>query len=70
VVNAARGFDLIEIEGDAAFLSREADTLDGDARRSPPSPRLFSPCIALSTWNGAWSNSTCARATVALRRAT
>ena len=27
VVDAARGFDLIEIEGDAAFLSREADTL-------------------------------------------
>jgi hypothetical protein len=32
VVDAARGFDLIEIEGDAAFLSREADTLDGAAR--------------------------------------
>src|SRR5215212_9370365 len=31
VVDAARGFDLIEIEGDAAFLSREADALDGDA---------------------------------------
>src|SRR3954471_18852381 len=29
VVDAARGFDLIEIEGDAAFLSREADGLDG-----------------------------------------
>jgi hypothetical protein len=28
VVEAARGFDLVEIEGDAAFLSREAD---GDA---------------------------------------
>ncbi len=25
VVDAARGFDLIEIEGDAAFLSRDAD---------------------------------------------
>jgi hypothetical protein len=32
VVDAARGFDLIEIEGDAAFLSREADSLDGGAR--------------------------------------
>ena len=32
VVDAAREFDLIEIEGDAAFLSREADALDGDAR--------------------------------------
>jgi hypothetical protein len=31
VVDAARGFDLIEIEGDAAFLSREADALDGPA---------------------------------------
>jgi hypothetical protein len=29
VVDAARDFDLIEIEGDAAFLSREADALDG-----------------------------------------
>jgi hypothetical protein len=29
VVDAARGFDLVEIEGDAAFLSREADGLDG-----------------------------------------
>src|SRR3954468_22484254 len=33
VVDAARGFDLIEIEGDAAFLSREADTLDAGAAR-------------------------------------
>jgi hypothetical protein len=31
VVDAAGDFDLIEIEGDAAFLSREADPLDGDA---------------------------------------
>jgi Protein of unknown function (DUF2652) len=32
VVGAARGFDLIEIEGDAAFLSRDAGGLDsGDA---------------------------------------
>jgi hypothetical protein len=31
VIDAARGFDLIEIEGDAAFLSRRADGLDGDA---------------------------------------
>jgi hypothetical protein len=29
VVDAARDFDLIEIEGDAAFLSRDADGLDG-----------------------------------------
>jgi hypothetical protein len=31
VIDAARDFDLIEIEGDAAFLSREADALAGDA---------------------------------------
>jgi hypothetical protein len=34
VVNAARDFDLIEIEGDAAFLSRDADGLDGRATLS------------------------------------
>jgi hypothetical protein len=31
VIDAAGDFDLIEIEGDAAFLSREAHALDGDA---------------------------------------
>ena len=31
VVDAAPGFDLIEIEGDAAFLSLEADALDNGA---------------------------------------
>jgi len=31
VVRAARGFDLIEIEGDAAFVSREIDGMDGPA---------------------------------------
>ena len=31
VIDAAGDFDLIEIEGDAAFLSRHADSLDGDA---------------------------------------
>ena len=31
VIDAARGFDLIDVEGDAAFLSRQADALDGDA---------------------------------------
>src|ERR671917_887238 len=29
VIDAAPGFELIEIEGDAAFLSRDADTLNG-----------------------------------------
>src|SRR5215216_3090027 len=31
VIDAARDFDLIEIEGDAAFLSRQADALNRDA---------------------------------------
>ena len=31
VIDAAPGFDLIEIEGDAAFLARSADASDGDA---------------------------------------
>jgi hypothetical protein len=31
VVDAARDFDLIEIEGDAAFLAREVDSQDGGA---------------------------------------
>jgi hypothetical protein len=31
VVDAARGFDLIELEGDAAFLSRKADAPDDGA---------------------------------------
>ncbi|PRY50234.1 uncharacterized protein DUF2652 [Geodermatophilus tzadiensis] len=34
VVGAARDFDLIEIEGDAAFLSRDVDGLDGPATLS------------------------------------
>ena len=31
VIDAAHGFDLIEVEGDAAFLARQADALEGDA---------------------------------------
>jgi hypothetical protein len=31
VIGAARGFDLIEVEGDAAFLVHRADALDGGA---------------------------------------
>jgi len=31
VIDAAPDFDLIEIEGDAAFLAHRTDTLDGDA---------------------------------------
>src|SRR5947209_4570414 len=31
VVQAAHGFELVEIEGDAAFLSRDAEGLEGEA---------------------------------------
>jgi hypothetical protein len=31
IVDAAQGFDLVEIEGDAAFLARDAEGLDGPA---------------------------------------
>jgi hypothetical protein len=31
VIDAADDFELVEIEGDAAFLSRQADTIDADA---------------------------------------
>ncbi|MDQ3451531.1 MAG: DUF2652 domain-containing protein, partial [Actinomycetota bacterium] len=31
VIDAAPGFELIEIEGDAAFLARQADALDTEA---------------------------------------
>ena len=34
IVDAARDFDLVEIEGDAAFLSRDADELNGPATLS------------------------------------
>jgi hypothetical protein len=34
IVGAARDFDLIEIEGDAAFLSRDAEGMDGTATLS------------------------------------
>ena len=34
IVDAARGFELIEIEGDAAFLSRDVDGLNGAAALS------------------------------------
>jgi Protein of unknown function (DUF2652) len=34
IVGAARDFDLVEIEGDAAFLSRDAEGLDGAATLS------------------------------------
>jgi hypothetical protein len=30
VIDAAPGFDLVEVEGDAAFLSRRTDTIDGE----------------------------------------
>ena len=49
VVDAARGFDLIEIEGDAAFLSRDADGLDGAATLAAITERGRRACTAPST---------------------
>ena len=67
VVDAARDFDLIEI-GDAAFLSREADSLDGGAMLASITGSVVAMHRA-STWSAGSSNSTCARASAALRRA-
>lgn len=41
VVDAAKGFDLIEIEGDAAFLARDVDGLDGPAALSAITDAAF-----------------------------
>ena len=68
VVDAARGFDLIEIEGDAAFLSREADGLD-DGATSPRSPRPSSRCTSAFHAERKLVARTSARATAARRRA-
>ena len=65
VIDAARDFDLIEIEGDAAFLSRQADALDGDATVAAIDARPSSPCTARSTSSGSTSRPTCARARAA-----
>ena len=56
IVDAARGFTLIEIEGDAAFLSRDAEGLDGPAalRRRPRTRRR--PCTRPSTPSAATSS--------------
>ena len=68
VVDAAPGFELIEIEGDGAFLARPADRMGPDEAvaevvRRPP------PCTAPSTSSVATSPPTCAPATAARRRA-
>ena len=63
MIDAAPGFDLIEIEGDAAFLSRQADARDGrrHGRRDPRGRHR--PCTGPSTSSGSTSRRTCARAT-------
>jgi hypothetical protein len=43
IVDAARGFDLIEIEGDAAFLARDVDGLGGAETLTT----LTTACVAL-----------------------
>ena len=56
VVDAARGFDLIEIEGDAAFLSRDADELDDGGGARPDHRGRRRRCTGPSTRNGSWSS--------------
>ena len=68
VIDAAGDFELIEIEGDAAFLSRPAD--GGRDARSPRYRRPSAACTARSTASAGTSRPTCARATAASRRRT
>jgi len=67
VIDAAGDFDLIEIEDDAAFLSRQVDAPDGDADAMTGPP---STCTAPSTASATTSRPTSARATAARRPTT
>jgi len=68
VIDAAGDFDLIEIEGDAAFPSRQVDAPDGDAVAAMTRPP--STCTAPSTASATTSRPTSARATAARRPTT
>ena len=61
IVDAARDFDLIEIEGDAAFLSRDAAGLDGPAMLAVVTDAAVAMHV-LSTRSVGSSSSTCAPA--------
>ena len=63
MVDAARDFDLIEIEGDAAFLSRRVDTLDGDATIAATTQAAVVHAPRVPRGAPATSRPTCARAT-------
>ena len=69
VIDAAGDFDLIEIEGDAAFLSRQADTLDDDATVAAMTQAVVDMHRAFHASAGT-SRPTCARATGVRRRTT
>ena len=69
VIDAAGDFDLIEIEGDAAFLSRPADALD-DAATAAAMTRPSRRCTTRSTASAGTWRRTCARATPASRPTT
>jgi hypothetical protein len=61
-------FDLIEIEGDAAFLSREADPLNGDAMLGAVTDAVGAMHRAFHVERRLVELTLC-RATVAVRRA-
>jgi hypothetical protein len=66
VIDAVPDFDLIEIEGDAAFLAREADVLDSDTAVAL-TPTLPWRCTAHSTLSATMSRPTFAHVAVATR---
>jgi hypothetical protein len=69
VVERARGFDLIGIEGDAAFLAKDVAGLSGPEVMTAVLTAVAA-CTAPSTPSAGWSSSTCAPAAAARRRAT
>jgi hypothetical protein len=69
VIDAARDFDLIEIEGDAACLSRQAHALDHDATVAATTQAAVSMHRAFHLERQYVATNLCP-ATVALRRPT
>ena len=62
MIEAARGFDLVEIEGDAAFLSRRPTRRDPDPTVDRDPRRSRSRCIRPSISSASTSRRTSARA--------
>jgi hypothetical protein len=69
VIDAAGDFELIEIEGDATFLSRRADSLDA-AATAESSPGPSPACTERSIASASTSSPTSVHATPASRPTT